>query len=411
MSTLTGSPALKVQVMCEGIRYTPALGAAAAHSMPNYYPYRFKPGEHDPTGRGSVTIPYLINTPDGTEIRILGDGDSPWHIEGSQASGYELIDDRSGRRVAVEFEPLYPWMTQKTADGLPFAQAGVQIHGDMLVINVAPGCEYFLHKHDGHSMRCAFCAYGAPDERTKHLGQVAGRVEILPATLARMHEALDAVVAQTEIRHIYLVGGSLTDAHKEGERFLQLARFVAQHNHRRIPVTLGSGALPDEQIAQFAAERLVDNVCFNLEMWSEPLFTKICPGKARYVGYGRWIESLETAVRHFGRGHVYSAMVSGIELEPEHGLEWEQAAAIALEGAEDLCRRGIIPVYSLVWPSGGRQRPDYHARIRSYFETLITGYAAIRRRHGLEISEGFMCHRCAYMQLECDLDRAVKATA
>ncbi len=62
MVTLTGSPALKVQVMCEGIRYTAALGEAAAHSMPNYYPYRFKEGEHDPTGRGIATIPYLINT-------------------------------------------------------------------------------------------------------------------------------------------------------------------------------------------------------------------------------------------------------------------------------------------------------------------------------------------------------------
>ena len=82
MVTLTGSPALKVQVMCEGIRYTAALGAAAAHSMPNYYPYRFKEGEADPTGRGIATIPYLINTPDGTEIRILGNGDSPWHVEG-----------------------------------------------------------------------------------------------------------------------------------------------------------------------------------------------------------------------------------------------------------------------------------------------------------------------------------------
>ena len=411
MSTLAGSPALKVQVMCEGIRYTPALGAAAAHSMPNYYPYRFKPGEPDPTGRGIATIPYLINTPDGTEIRILGDGDSPWHIEGSQAEGYRLVDDRSGRSVSVAFEPMYPWLTQKTSDGLPYAQAGVQVHGDMLVVNVAPGCEYFLHKHEGQSMRCAFCAYGAPDERTKHLGQISGRVEILQPTLERMREAMDAVIAQTEIRHIYLVGGSLTDAHKEGERFLQLARFVKQHNRWRIPVTLGSGALPDEQIAQFKAEQLVDHVCFNLEMWSEPLFNQVCPGKARYVGYARWIDALETAVRHFGRGQVYSAMVAGVELEPEHGLEWEQAARTALEGAEDLCRRGIIPVYSLVWPSGGRQRPDYHARIRNYFETLITGYAEIRRRHGLEVSDGFMCHRCAYMQLECDLDRAAKVAA
>ncbi len=411
MVTLTGSPALKVQVMCEGIRYTAALGAAAAHSMPNYYPYRFKDGEHDPTGRGIATIPYLINTGDETEIRILGNGDSPWHVEGDVQQGYVLIDDRSGARVPIAFEPLRPWLTQKTADGLPFAQAGVTTHGDMLVINVAPGCEYFLHKHDGQSMRCAFCAYGAPDERTKHLGQIAGRVEILPATLERMAEALDAVTEQTEIRHIYLVGGSLTDWRQEGLRFLQLARFVKQINRRGIPVALGSGAIPDDLIEQFRAEELVQYVCFNLEMWSEALFAKISPGKHRYVGYARWIAALESAVRVFGRGRVYSAMVAGIELEPEHGMEWQQAADLALQGAEDLCRRGVIPIYSLVWPVGGRQRADYHARIRNYFETLNAGYRAIRQRHGLAISEGFMCHRCAYMQLECDMDRAERAVA
>jgi hypothetical protein len=301
---------------------------------------------------------------------------------------------------------MRPWLTQKTVDGLPFSQAGVTTHGDMLVINVAPGCEYFLHKHDGQSMRCAFCAYGAPDERTKHLGQVTGQVEIPEPTLERMREALNAVIGQTEIRHIYLVGGSLTDWRKEGERFLQLARFVKQANTRGIPVALGCGAIPDDLIAQFHAEQLVQFVCFNLEMWSEPLFAKVSPGKQRYVGYQRWIASLETAVRHWGRGNVYSAMVAGIELEPEHGLEWQDAAGLALQGAEDLCRRGVLPIYSLVWPSGGRQRPDYHARIRSYFEALITGYQAIRHQHGLSISDGFMCHRCAYMQLECDLDRA-----
>ena len=411
MSTLTGSPALKVQVMCEGIRYTESLGRAAGHSMPNYYPYRFKPGEHDPTGKGTATIPYLINTEDGTEIRILGSGDSPWHVEGDRQQGYRLVDDRSGGTVPIEFEPLRPWMTQKTADGLPFPQAGVTTHGDMLVINVAPGCEYFLHKQDGVSMRCTFCAYGAPDERTAHLGQKPGLVEIPPSTLERMREALEAVINQTEIRHIYLVGGSLTDGQKEGDRFLQLARFVKQANTRGLPVTLGSGAIPDDYIERFHAEQLVQHVCFNLEMWSEALFAKVCPGKNRYVGYHRWIEALETAVRHWGRGNVYSAMVAGIELEPEHGLEWEEAASIALQGAEDLCSRGIIPIYSLVWPVGGRDRTDYHTRIRSYFETLSAGYQEIRKRHGLVVSEGFMCHRCAYMQLECDLDRTVLEAA
>ena len=405
MTSLTGSPALKVQVMCEGIRYTDALGRAAMHSMPNFYPYRFKAGEPDPTGKGLATIPYLINTRDGTEIRVLGSGDSPWHVEGDRERGYLLVDDRSGQSVPIEFEPLDPWMTQTTADGLPLAKAGLQTHGDMLVINVAPGCEYFLHKHEGESMRCAFCAYGAPDERTAHLGQVTGRVEIPQQTLERMAEGLHAIVRQTTIRHIYLVGGSLTDGRKEGERFLQLARFLKRENRYGIPVALGSGAIPDDQIEQFRREELVDFVCFNLEMWSEALFAKVCPGKNRYVGYPRWIEALETAVRVFGRGRVYSAMVAGIELDPEHGLSWQEAARTALEGAEDLCRRGVIPIYSLMWPSGGKDRPDYHERIRGYFETLNLGYQQVRRKHGLHVSEGFMCHRCAYMQLECDLDR------
>jgi hypothetical protein len=391
--------------MCEGIRYTDALGRAAMHSMPNFYPYRFKAGEPDPTGKGLATIPYLINTRDGTEIRVLGSGDSPWHVEGDRERGYLLVDDRSGQSVPIEFEPLDPWMTQTTADGLPLAKAGLQTHGDMLVINVAPGCEYFLHKHEGESMRCAFCAYGAPDERTAHLGQVTGRVEIPQQTLERMAEGLHAIVRQTTIRHIYLVGGSLTDGRKEGERFLQLARFLKRENRYGIPVALGSGAIPDDQIEQFRREELVDFVCFNLEMWSEALFAKVCPGKNRYVGYPRWIEALETAVRVFGRGRVYSAMVAGIELDPEHGLSWQEAARTALEGAEDLCRRGVIPIYSLMWPSGGKDRPDYHERIRGYFETLNLGYQQVRRKHGLHVSEGFMCHRCAYMQLECDLDR------
>ena len=65
-------------------------------------------------------------------------------------------------------------------------------------------------------------------------------------------------------------------------------------------------------------------------------------------------------------GVPMTAMVAGIELEPEHGLDWEQAARTALEGAEDLCRRGIIPIYSLVWPVGGRGLPRCRAPVSSW---------------------------------------------
>jgi hypothetical protein len=165
--------------------------------------------------------------------------------------------------------------------------------------------------------------------------------------------------------------------------------------------------LPKEFLEQFYGEGLVDSVCFNLEIGSEPLFAKICPGKNRFVGYRRWVEALENAVALWGRERVYSAMVAGIELEPEHDLSWEGAADLALLGAADLCARGIIPIYSLYWPVGGRDHPDYLHRLRGYFEKVSLGYQAIREKYQLKLWDGFTCHRCAFMQLECDLDRAI----
>ena len=52
MSTpkLEGSPALKTEVMFEGVRYTYSLGAAAAHALPKEEPYRCNPEEPKPTG-------------------------------------------------------------------------------------------------------------------------------------------------------------------------------------------------------------------------------------------------------------------------------------------------------------------------------------------------------------------------
>jgi hypothetical protein len=402
---LGASPSIKTELMFEGVRYSEALGAAAAHSLPNYYPYRFAKDEPDPTGAGKAQIPYLMRTADDTMVRVMGNGQSSWSVDGSSDSGYVLKND-DGRSEDIIFEPLLQWMQATTSDGFPMAQTGVSTHGDMLIINVAPGCEYFLKKTDGQSMRCTFCSYGAPDERTAHLGQVAGQVELPDITLKRMQEAMTAVMSETPINHIYLVGGSLTDPELEGQRFLQLARAVKDSNPDSVPVCLGSGAIPEHTIRQFHDEQLVDAICFNLEVWSAELFSQVCPGKNRYVGYDNLIDLLEFAVGIWGKGRVYTAMVAGVELEPEFGMTWEAAAELAVRGAADLCGRGIIPVYSLYWPTGGKDRPDYQVRLRSFFEALADEYRRIRHESAISVWDGFMCHQCAYMQLECDIDRS-----
>lgn len=398
---------LKLDLMFEGIRYTDALGRAAEHSFPNFYPYRFVPGEHDPTGKGKAQIPYMLITDNGVLTRIKGNGHSPWLITGDQQTGYRLRHEQDKYPdQGVRFTPLPAWMQSVTSDGTPMAQTGVSLHTDMAVVNVAPACQYFLaDKQNGVSMRCGFCAYGAPDARSEQLGQDMTEISLPAFTYARMKETLREIIDSNEVRHIYLVGGSMTDWRQEGQRFVELAKEVQIVNQHKIPVTCGSGAIPNDFINQLNDEGLVDAVCFNLEVWSEDLFAKVCPGKQRFVGYKRWIAALEHAVKVFGKGKVYSAMVAGIELEPEYGMTAEAATQLALRGAEDLCSRGIIPIYSLYWPVAGRNLPETFVSLRQYFERLNTGYAQIRKNYGLEIWDGFMCYRCAYMQLECDIDR------
>jgi hypothetical protein len=394
--------------MFQGLRYSEALGDAAEHSFPNIFPHRFAPDEHDPGGTGRAEIPYILVTEDGMHARIKTNRDSPWWVSGSRETGYELRSDASDGVRRVNFEPAQGWQQGLASDGVPRAQSGLRLHGDMVVVNVAPGCEYFLApKRNGDSMRCTFCTYGAPDVRMKHLGQQMGVTAIPEPTYRRLQEVLSDALAETEIRHIYLVGGSFTDPREEGIRFAELARRVQEVNDRRVPVTCGSGALPEESLRLLHDERLVENACFNLEVWSEPLFSRICPGKERYIGYEGWLGALEAAVRIWGRGHVYSAMVAGVEFEPELDLSSEQALDTALRGARDLCQRGIIPIYSLYWPPAGRDLPEHLRELRSFFERLQLGYHEIRHAEGLEIWEGFMCQRCSYMQLECDIDRAL----
>lgn len=397
---------IKVDIMFDGIRYTQALGDAAATSAPNFYPYRFAPGEPDPTGTGKAAIPYLFTLDDGTLIRIKGNFKSPWHIEKSAEGRHVLC--REGKPFRdIEFVSRPRWLDLRAKDGTSMAKTGAEALGDMLVINVAPGCQYFTQKDEqGASMRCTFCGYGRPDERMVALGQKIDRPALEPFTYARMQETIAAALDTEKIRHVYLVGGSMLDWEEEGRRFLEMARAAREVVGHRAHLSLGSGAIPPAMLKTFKDEDLVDGACFNLEVWGPRLFASVCPGKQRYVGWERWLESLYAAADLFGQGNVYSAMVCGVELEPEHGgMTADEGIANAMEGARTLLSHGVIPLWSMYWPIWGMTHPERLPALREYYERLNAEYAKVRRELGVKISEKFQCSGCAYMQLEVDLDR------
>ena len=398
---------LKAALLYAGVRYDDCLAAAGEWAFPNFMPHHIAPPAPPYKGQRRIPIPYLLRLDDDTQVRLRIKTESPFSIRAAGAARSYTLFEEERPLSGLSFEPKQPWVDSLTADGTPMKATGLSQHGDMLVLNVAPGCEYFQAPLAGggqENLSCKFCLYGLPDQRMKPLGQELFVVQTPSETMQRVIEA--CAHPETQARHLYLVGGSLLDPTQEGERFIAQAAALAEHGLcERYYVACGSGAIPRSAMEKLRALG-VRGACFNLEVWDPKQFERVCPGKARFVGRDRWIEALTDAVEVFGPENTMTAFVAGAEMDGEGGFtDPEEALASNLAGAETLLERGIQPIFSLHWKMTGKDRGMEPLYSLDLFLRLNLELAKLRRRFNQPINPDFFCHRCAYMQIEPDIDR------
>ena len=396
---------LKAALLFEGVQFDPSLVRAADWAFPNFMPYHLPTGVPAIDGKRVVALPYLFRFPDDTQARLRIKESSPFTVRATEDE-YELfIDDELV--TSTSFEVRQHWADLLTADGTPMKATGLSQHGDMLVLNVAPGCEYFVVPRQSgegtENLSCKFCLYGLPDKRMEPLGQELYVIDVPTPTIERVIEA--CTHESTDAKQLYMVGGSMLDMEAEGARFVQIAeRLHAAGLTERYYVACGSGAIPKAAMKRLR-ELGVKGACFNLEVWDPVQFERVCPGKHAIVGRTRWLESLEDAVDVFGRGHVMSAFVGGAELEGDGVCQTpEEALQSAIEAGEYLTKRGIHAVFSLHWKMTGKNRGQEPIYSLDFFLKLNEALRDIRRREALPINTDFFSKRAAYMQLEPDYD-------
>lgn len=401
---------LKAALLFEGVRYDPCLAEAASWAFPNFMPYHLPPGTPSYEGRRVVDLPYLFRLPDDTQVRLRIKPDSPFSVRPDEGSDGLALYVGEARLSSTSFEKREAWTELLTADGTPMKSTGLSQHGEMLVLNIAPGCEYFVVP-DGQqagktkNLSCSFCLYGLPDKRMEPLGQELYVIDMPKPTLDRVVEA--CAHTETNATQLYMVGGSMIDMEAEGRRFIQIAERLAEAGlTERYYVACGSGAIPRREM-EVLRDLGVRGACFNLEVWDPVQFARICPGKNEIVGRQRWIDALEEAVEVFGRDNVMTAFVGGAELDGEGAFEDpQQALDSAIEAAEYLVPRGIQTVYSLHWKMTGKNRGVEPVYTLDFFMRLNEALFEIRRREGLLTNPDFFSKRSAYMQLEPDYDAA-----
>ncbi len=382
--------------MFRGVRYTPELSEAVAEgAAPGYWPYR----KINADGGGQfLPVPYLfklgpavarvrVHDAGAFEVRRKGEGFALWNGD-TEVCG-------------VEFVRAHSWQSFRTSDGSKYLDAGVEQLGDMLVVNLTPGCEYFMTKSG-----CTFCGYGRFSPRTQALGQIPGVIQPASKALDRFKEVMEFAAQTGEARHVYIVGGSTQSMEDEVERFLPVIEIARKCVGDKLRVTAGSGAV-DKAGSQRFRDAGADSCCYNLETWDAATFEAVCPGKAKFVGRDRWIQGLVDAVDVFGWGNVASAFVAGLEMRPPApGMNEEQMLASIREGAEFLLDRGIMPLYSPLWPVEGTVYGPKDGISPDVYLQMEAQIFELRAQRKFPVPGWLICPGCSYMLLEVDFDVA-----
>jgi len=389
----------KTNLLFQGVRFTEALAQASAEgAAPNFWPYRKKGAD----GKiQMVDVPYLFLLEGGAVAHLRVDDRSPITVERGNGNAPFQIYEEGKLLCDVGFVQAHAWQKFRTSDGVGNFEAGVEQLGDMLVVNLTPGCEYFMQRK-----RCSFCAYGRFTARSEALGQKPGQVAPSALALKRLGEVLQYAAQADEAKHVYITGGSVLGMEEEVERYLPIVETARRAVGDTLRVTCGSGAVHREG-ARRLRDAGADSCCFNLEVWDTASFEVVCPGKSTFVGRDKWIQSLVDAVDVFGFGNVASAFVAGVELlPPAPGMTPDAMLASISEGASFLMDRGIMPLYSPLWPVEGTGYRHQDGLSPELYVQLEWDIFRLRQERNFPVPSWLICPGCSYMLLEVDFDLA-----
>jgi hypothetical protein len=249
------------------------------------------------------------------------------------------IEDRTGNVICIAgFVGLPPFAKQNTSNGTPF--------GDIVVYNGTCNlnftwnyfCDYFRT-----NTACRFCNLTPsqdfyPEENITNAYKNAKQVADVIEAAKQYHNDPKSILTRGTPPEKSGLGGTMQILEEIAGRF----PFEGHNNRTKILFTISPTKYINDVKAIYEAG--MHSVSFNFEVFDKGYWKAIVPGKDLHIGRDLWEASLIEAVKYFGEGRVFSAMIAG--LEPRQTL---------LEGVKWCSERGIIPIVVPFSPETGSQ--------------------------------------------------------
>lgn len=173
------------------------------------------------------------------------------------------------------------------------------------------------------------------------------------------------------------------DGLNEDDFYMRYVEAIVGAVGYRWPVCLQTHPKTLEVCKRFRAGGVVSHEA-NLEVWDERLFNILCPGKAKRVGWKKWVDMLCDEVDIFGEGNVSTAIVCGVEMCQPYGFKTiDEAVKSTLEGFDYLMAHGVLPrpIQWIVEP--GSSLADNKPAPLEYYIRLFYGWHELWVKHGL----------------------------
>ncbi len=306
--------------------------------------------------------------PDRTVVGIAdNDPASPFRLRiGSR--GTPCLSFGDDFLAEVTFPPATALFEQTTSRGVPFGDLAAMQGWDVLVLGYLWPCQYAQAR-----MACKFCHCGNITQQAAIEGKAAEGVAA-PGDVAEIVRY--ATTVERCARHVQITAGSTFRASEEIDRYVEILRAIDDLVGRanlpgEVLVYTTPPLVPEEVDKLFAAG--AGRVMCDMEFWDEACLREMCPGKARWTGAQRALDTLLHIARTHGPNRACSEFVTGFE--PVESI---------LAGAEFLASHGVVPIPTIWFRHGNPDPGQSVVPGLEYYRKLRKGMAAIYQKYPVE---------------------------
>lgn len=395
-STLPFEAILKTDLLRQGCHFTKeALEICAVSKPKSYFIFSFdRVSQKELTHLEKQAAPEEIALSGGPEdlkrtiVSTRLNPASPYEVRLSSPNQNQLIlccDNEELAQVNLPERPKY--YDKKLNSRKPVIDIAPTIEwGYLIYLTAFRLCQYWGEKEE-----CQFCDINANYRQQKKEGRSYTGVKSVDEVL----EALEIINnTDSESKAYTVTGGSITtdlQGQNEAEFYAQYAGAIEARFPGRWMAKAVVQALPIEQV------KILKRAGFkiyhpNYEVWDKNLFTKICPGKTRYVGRDEWLKRIVEAAEIFEPQHVIPNFVAGIEMARPYGFtDVEEAVASTAKGLHYFMAKGICPRFT-VWcvePNTVLSLTNEGPPPLDYYLRLLEVYRECFYRYQLPIPKGY----------------------